>query len=223
MWVVDDERRNPIDLGSQGQRWRSTLALCVSDIVHTIQTTVFVQSFSNFSCKLWMMRGGTLLIFGHGVKGQGQLWHYVYDLVDTIQTTVFAQSLSNFTCKLSMMRGGTLLIMGHGIKGQGQIWHSVYMTLWSWYRLQFMPNHFQTLHVSCGWWEEETYWFGVTGSKVNVNFGILCIRPCGHNINYSFCPITFKLPMWVVDDERRNFIDLRSQGQRSRSTWALCV
>ena len=131
MWVVDDERRNPLDLGSQGQSWRSTLALCVSDIVHTIQTTVFAQSFSNFSCKLWMMRGGTLLIFGQGVEGQGQLRHYVLDLVDTIQTTVFAQSLSNFTCKLSMMRGGTLLIMGHGIKDKGQLWHSVYITLWS--------------------------------------------------------------------------------------------
>ena len=44
----------------------------------TIQTTVFVQSLSNFTCRLWMMRGGTLLILGHGVKGQGQLWHSVY-------------------------------------------------------------------------------------------------------------------------------------------------
>ena len=71
-------------------------------------------------------------------------------LVDTIVTTVFAQSLSNFTCKLWMMRGGTLLISSHGVKGQGQLWHSVYKTLWAGYRLQFMPNHFQTSHVSCG-------------------------------------------------------------------------
>ena len=69
-------------------------------------------------------------------------------LVDTIATTVFAQSLSNFTCKLWMMRGGTLLIFGrHGVKGQGQLWHSVYKTLWAGYRLQFLPNHFQTSHV----------------------------------------------------------------------------
>ena len=39
----------------------------------TIATTVFAQSLSNFTCKLWMMRGGTLFILGHGVKGQGQL------------------------------------------------------------------------------------------------------------------------------------------------------
>ena len=36
--------------------------------------TVFAQSLnSNFTGKLWMMRGGTLLILGHGVIGQGQL------------------------------------------------------------------------------------------------------------------------------------------------------
>ena len=46
-------------------------------LVDTIATTVFAQSLSNFTCKLWMMRGGTLLILGHGVKGQGQLWHSV--------------------------------------------------------------------------------------------------------------------------------------------------
>ena len=71
-------------------------------------------------------------------------------LVDTIATTVFDQSVSNFTCKLWMMRGGTLLILGHGVKGQGQLWHSVYSTLSTRYRLQFLPNHFQTSHVSCG-------------------------------------------------------------------------
>ena len=30
----------------------------------TIQTTVFAQSLPNFTCKLWMVRGGTLLIWG---------------------------------------------------------------------------------------------------------------------------------------------------------------
>ena len=44
----------------------------------TIATTVFDQSLSNFICNLWMMRGGTLLILGHGIKGQSQLWHSVY-------------------------------------------------------------------------------------------------------------------------------------------------
>ena len=98
-------------------------------LVDTIATTVFAQSLTNFTCKLWMIRGGTLLILGHGVKGQGQLWHSVYKTLWTrVATTVFAQSLSNFTCKLWMMRGEILLILGHGVKGQGQLWHSVYKT-----------------------------------------------------------------------------------------------
>ena len=47
-------------------------------LVDTIATTVFDQSLSNFTCKLWMMRGRTLLISGPGIKGQSQLWHSVY-------------------------------------------------------------------------------------------------------------------------------------------------
>ena len=119
------------------------------------------------------MRGGTLLFLGHWVKGQGQLWHSVYKtlsrLVDTIQTTVLAESLSNFTCKLWMIRRGTPLILGHGVKGK-------------------------------------------------VNFGTLCIKPCGQDKDYIFFPITFKLHMYVVDDERKNPIDFGSRDQRSRST-----
>ena len=120
----------------------SCVGACVSGsvtlyLVDTIATTVFAQSLSNFTWTFTMMRGGSLLILGHGVKGQGQLWHSVYNtlwtryLVDTIATTVFAQSLSNFTWTFTMMRGGTLLILGHGVKGQGQLWHSVYKTLWT--------------------------------------------------------------------------------------------
>ena len=37
-------------------------------LVDTKATTVFAQSLSNLICKLWMMRGGTLLILGHGSK-----------------------------------------------------------------------------------------------------------------------------------------------------------
>ena len=48
-------------------------------LVDTIATTVFAQSLSNFTCTFTMMRGGTLLILGHRVKGQGQLWHFVYN------------------------------------------------------------------------------------------------------------------------------------------------
>ena len=42
-------------------------------------------------------------------------------------------------------------------------------------------------------------------------------------IQTSFCPITFKLYMHIVADERRNLIDFGSRGQMSRSKSALCV
>ena len=49
-------------------------------------------SLSNFTCKMRMMRGGTLLILDHGVKGQGQFWHSVYK---TLCTRYRLQLLSN--------------------------------------------------------------------------------------------------------------------------------
>ena len=95
MLAMDDNRRNPIDFGSHLPPCNSLEGdivmqpfMChwVSEMVHewvhrvcgTIQTTIFARSLSNFTCKLRMMRGGTLLILGCGVKGQGQLLHSVY-------------------------------------------------------------------------------------------------------------------------------------------------
>ena len=161
------------------QRWRGYSNAAV------IPSQQRWRGYSNAAVRGWLGER-----VGAWVRGSVPLY-----LVDTIATTVFAQSLSNFTCKLWMIRGGTLLIWGHRVKGQGQLWHSVYKTLWARYTLQFLPNHFQTSHVSCGWWKKEPYGFGFTGSKVKVKFGTLCIRPCGHDTHYSFSPITFKLHM----------------------------
>ena len=51
----------------------------------------FCPITSNFTCTLFMMRGGTLLILGHGVKGQGQLWHSLYK-------TLWARYRLQFLC-----------------------------------------------------------------------------------------------------------------------------
>ena len=64
----------------------------------------FSRSLSNFKCILLVMRGETLSIFDGGVKGQGQILHFVINLMGTIQATVLAKSLSTFSCKLLMMR-----------------------------------------------------------------------------------------------------------------------
>ena len=42
-------------------------------LVDTRQTRVFARSLSNFTCKLLMIKGGTLLILGDGVKVQGHM------------------------------------------------------------------------------------------------------------------------------------------------------
>ena len=102
------------------------------------------------------------------------------------------------------MRGRTLLNLGHGVKGQGQLWKSVYKTLWTQYRLlQFLPNHFQTSHVSCRSWEEEPYWFWQIGSKVKVNFDTLFkILWAGYRL--QFLPNNFQpshISCWWREEE----------------------
>ena len=77
-----------------------------------------------------------------------------------------------------------------------------------------------TSHVCCSRLEKGTYWFSDTGSKVNVNSGILTMRPWGHDTDYSFCSITFKLNTLVV--HKRNPIDFGSRDQRPLSK-ALCL
>ena len=123
----------------------------------------FVQSLSNFTCKLWMMRGGILLISGHRIKYQGQLWLSVYEALWAIQTTVNFQSLSNFTCRLWMMRGETLLILGHGIKGQGQLW--LYM---------YGPCGHKTVYIQS--LSNFTCWLLMMRGETlsNLNHGVIC-------------------------------------------------
>ena len=48
-------------------------------------------------------------------------------------------------------------------------------------------------------------------------FGTLCIKPRGHDIDYNFSPITFKLRVSVMDDERGTLLlsghGVKGQGQ----------
>ena len=112
-----------------------------------------------------MMRGGTLLILGHGVKGQGQLWN----LVGTIATTVFAQSLSNFTCKLWMMRGGTVLILGHGIKGQGQLATTVFAQSLSNFTCKLWMMRGGTLLILGHWVKGQGQLWNLVGTPYETN------------------------------------------------------
>ena len=166
-----------------------------------------------------MTRVGTLLILDYMIKGQGPFFRLcLWNIVGTIQATVFKhfQYVSYWWWEerpysdcvigwnVAVNFGSPCEGMPHfalsswsWVTGWLVEWVRGFVTLylWTWQRLQFLRNHFQTSLVICGWWEEEPYWFWVLGSKHKVNFGTLCIRPCGHDTDFSFCRITFKLHM----------------------------
>ena len=64
------------------------------------------------------------IIFGSGVKGQGQFWHSVYKMCGH-DTTSFWPITFILHMHIILMILGTLLILGHGVKGQVQLWHCV--------------------------------------------------------------------------------------------------
>ena len=177
--VVDDERRIPIDFESWGQRSRLTFCIlcikpCGNDTDYNFSPITF--KFLKFHMKvIHDERRNPIDFASRGQRSRSNLALCLRNFVGMLQTTVFAWSLSNITHNLWMMR----LILHCMVNGQSQLWHSMYKTLWAKYRLQFLFNHFQTSFVSCGWWEEDPYQFWVMGSKVKVNFCILCIKPCG--------------------------------------------
>ena len=43
----------------------------------------------------------------------------------------------------------------------------------------------------------------------------------GHDSDYSFCPITFKLHMHICHDERRNPIDFGSRGSKVKVNFGI--
>ena len=143
---MDNEKRNPIDFRSWGQRFRSTLVLCVWNLVDTIQTAVLVLSLSNFTCMLLKTKRGILLILGHRsrlalvlcIKPFGHDTDYGFSLItfkihmqvvedEKMNPIDFGSwdhwSRSNFTWKLLKSRRGTVLILVHGVKGRGQLWY----------------------------------------------------------------------------------------------------
>ena len=170
--------------------------LCIRPCGHD-KTTVLVQSFSNFTCTLLMMRGGTLLILSKGSKVMVNFGTLCIRPCGHDKTTVLVQSFSNFTCKLLMMRGGTLLILSHGVKGHGQLWHSVYRPCEHDTDYSFSPTFFQTSHV-----HDILSW--------NVVCDFISIRPSSDGTYYGmvtsvrayFCPSlyrTFLLQLWPTE------------------------
>ena len=190
-----------------------------------IATTVFVQSLSNFTCTFFIIRGGTLLIWGLGVKGQGQLWNScIKPCGHDIHVTTYCPT--TFKLHMQVLDDERSNPIDFGLQGQRSRSTLALCvkkkTLWARYRLKFLPNHFQ-LYTQIVDDERRNPIDLVLGVKGQGQLWHSCIKPCVHDSDYSFCPITFKLHMQVVGDERRNPFDFGSRGQRSRSTLALCV
>ena len=103
-----------------------------------------------------------------------------------------------------------------GVKGQGQLWHSVYKTLWARCRLHFSPIT-SKLHMQVVDGERRDYWFWVTGSKVKVNFGTLCIKPAGTIQTTVFAKSlsNFTCKLWMMRGETLLILGqgIKGQGQ----------
>ena len=202
MHIHHDEKRNPIDFGSRGQRSRSTLALfgtlCIRPCGHNSDFSFC--SLSNFTCTFTMMRRETLL---NWVTGTFKLHMHIHhdEKRNPIDFGVKGSTLALF---------GTLCIRPCGHNSDFSFCSITF-------KLHMHIHHDE---------KRNPIDFGSRGQRSRSTlalFGTLCIRPCGHNSDFSFCSITFKLHMHIHHDERRNPIDFGSRGQRSKSTLALCV
>ena len=124
--------------------------------VDTIEMTVFAQSLSIFTCKLWVRKAERRnpIDFGHWVKGQGKMWHSVHKTCkknvckkpgqDSLQVQSNHFQTSHASC---MMRVWTILILGRGVKDQGQLWHSLFWKKPCWHHTDhsFCPLTFKLL------------------------------------------------------------------------------
>ena len=189
MQVVHDETRNPIDFWSRGQRSRSTLSIKPS--VHYIDYS-FAHLLLHFTCKLFMMKGGTLLILGHGVKGQGQLLHFVNKTLWTLYRLQFFPL--PFKLNMQVVHDETRNPIDFWSRGQRS--RSTLSIKPSVHYIDYSFAHL-LLHFTCKLFMMKggTLLFLGQGAKVKVKFGTVSINPCGHDTDYSFCPITFKLHM----------------------------
>ena len=124
----------------------------------TIQTTVFQTSRVSFG---WWEDGP----FDFWSWDQRSRSNLALSIKPCWHNTNY-RSLSNFTLRCWCWEEGPYWFWVTGLKVKVKFGTLVYKILWTKYRLQFLPNHFQTPYVSCGWWEEGSYWFWVMGSKV---------------------------------------------------------
>ena len=184
-----------------------------------------------------MMRGGTLLILGQRSRSTLKP-EMIFPHLSNNCFSLFALKFSGRRTSMESFSNVTFLSPCNSIGGDiamrpfmcglvsGWVRASVCpsrLTLWAQYRLKFLPlvslskYTCQLLMMR----EGTLLILGLWGQRSRSTL-TLYIKPCGHNTNYSFSPITFKLHMSLIDDKRRNPIHFGMWGQRSRSYLTLC-
>ena len=180
-----------------------------------MQITDFAQLLPNFTCKLCMMRRGTLLILGHRVKGQGQLLHSVYK-------TLWAG------CKLQFL------------PNRFQTSHVGWWDekpYWFWVMWSKVKVNFWTLCIRpCGQYKEfmsnHQFHILVVGDEKrnSINFGSRgkrCIKPWRHNSVYVQSLSNFTCRLWMMRGEPLLILSRKTIGQGQlcplRRDATLCV
>ena len=152
LWIqiVDDNRRNRIDIGLYGQRSRSILAVCVP----SNQIDLFI---------IWMY----LTIVDH-LSSLTQCYKRIIHCNKSKSALCWTSSIyfSIGKCLENTVAFKSRWNMKWNRKGDNSTTHTI----------DPLNSDFKPSYANCWWWEEETYWYLVMRSNFKVNNGILCIK-----------------------------------------------
>ena len=120
MQVLDNERRNLIDLGLGSKVKVNFSILCIKPYGHDTDLSFCPITLKLHMLILGMMKGGTLLILGHRVRVQ--FWDSACETLWARYRLHCSFLPNQCVCKLLMMRGETsLFIFGQRILCHGQL------------------------------------------------------------------------------------------------------
>ena len=106
------------------------------------------------------------------------------------ETTNFVWRLSNFTYTLLTIRRETVRIW---VTGQGKL-HLVFVKSSEPIQTSIFARSLLFSNTKVVQDErEKSYWFWLINSKVEINFALLSVKPCGYNTYYNFCSISIKV------------------------------
>ena len=117
---------------------------------------------------------------------------------------------------------------GHEVKGQ--LWIYAYGTLWTQYRLHFLPIRCHTSQVYCVWWKQDTYYFVPQGpSKIKVNFEPRNTKPSlcqlHRSVGHDRCKLSRTYERFLICDDKITENErcvIKIIGIHCETLWAQC-